>query len=220
MVPVVGCVPLAAAVDSQMGTVSVGVSDALGGLGCGSQPGQVARLVVTRPDTDVAQPTGLVQPSGELSCNAVTLFAGLAAGQAYQFEISAFEAGASNARWGTDCSARAVPGETVAATCQPLHELASLAIDLGPWFSGAGMTCEALTVTELEVTVFAPDQALHRTYSSPTCETPLVFDALAPGVYEILINATTALGTGPTGRCEANVAPGAQTVAACDPVGP
>jgi hypothetical protein len=212
LAPVVGCIPLTVSASSAETVVAVEPASALGGLSCGSSAGQIARFVV------VPEAAGLAEQTAT-SCDAELSYPGLEPGQGYTFDLFAYEAGATAARWGTTCVAYTEAGVTVVATCDALTDRGALVVDLAAWLASAQAVCSADGVTEVTVSVFTPDGVVVEPSRVPDCASPLTFEALVPGAYPIEVSATTAAGAGLAGHCDAVVTPGTTTVATCDPVG-
>jgi hypothetical protein len=95
--------------------VTVSLADALGDLGCGTDPGAVDRFEVTLNGSDDAPLAA--------SCGDQVTLDGLIAETTYTFTVTAFEANGTTAAWQTTCFRTAEPGAIVPAYCDPLVEV-------------------------------------------------------------------------------------------------
>ncbi|MEB2314362.1 MAG: hypothetical protein OZ921_19555 [Sorangiineae bacterium] len=176
-------------------------------LECGDAPGAVA--------TFSAHDTRGSAPDQQTTCGASLLFDGLTPNERYRFRVEAFEDGAGAARWATSCSAQALAGATVTATCDPLTDRGGVTVDIPALLGRLGVACADLSSVTTLVQGAEPRTALQL---PPDCEAPVVFDRLAAGTYQLGVRATLAGGApGPSASCTAIVAPAATTTASCLP---
>jgi len=128
-VEVGGCAPLSGTIDPSLTGVRVDLTAFLGGLSCGEEPGQVLDYSVELlPDGNAVGGAGGIggSDSGEAertACAIPFVLRGLDAQQWLEFEVLAYEPGASSPTWSTTCTARTELGVVRDASCGNLRAL-------------------------------------------------------------------------------------------------
>lgn len=108
------CLPLTLHGPPSDTLVSVRLDQARRELECGDESGELAEFTV--------ELTGATTDPLSADCTGTVEFGGLEAGQDYEFNVLAFEAGADEPRWQTTCRAMAWSGTVTPASCDPLSE--------------------------------------------------------------------------------------------------
>lgn len=186
-----GCEPLPA--PTGPGRVVIRAEALQGGLSCGKNPGQVARFEVLRDG----------EAPRVVDCGAEVRFEELTPSTSFEARVFAFESGGSGPRWGSRCTARVAPGQTLAANCAPPSERGALKIP------GATLCEGAATYRATVVGVETPIQGA-------VCPADLAVSGLPAGLVDVVIerkdSAGTVLGAA---LCSGKVQPGQQVAATC-----
>ncbi|MCB9577236.1 MAG: hypothetical protein H6717_09455 [Polyangiaceae bacterium] len=78
-------------------------------------------------------------------CGDSATFSDLTPDQSYDFEVFAFESGASSPRWGTTCFRKAQAGATLDAGCDPLTEDSSIRVPSSVVSATLGISCSDIS---------------------------------------------------------------------------
>jgi hypothetical protein len=196
-----GCQELASTGDTPT-AIQVGISNSLGDLACGTDPGAVehfdAHLLGAAPATQSA------------GCGDVATFADLEPGQGYHFEVFAFESGEPSPRWGTTCFRTAETGATVAAACDPLTDGSSIEVSADV-VAILGQACGE--ISEITGSLDGTEK------KTVPCGAAIRFDGLLPAAHDVTITTRKNDGTaGPIALCSATTMPGVVRVATCNAV--
>lgn len=208
IVPARDCEVLSPQPDADaLGELRVDTAKLLGDLSCGSEPGQVERLVVELELDDYTGGTQL-----EVPCGDAAVYAAVPPGRLLSLYVSAFEADLTQAFAGAECHALAKPGTSVNATCPALSQVGTLRVDLPAALEALGLECDLSSVTDVRVSVADEERSLR----PPDCLQP--FDhGFAAGEGSITVTATPASGEPQALICANVVEPGRVVVADCSP---
>jgi hypothetical protein len=170
-------------------------------LQCGNEAGMLSSFAVYR-DGELL---------GEAGC-ADTLSFDAVADEVFELEVLAYTDSDAPAL-GTVCRARALPGATIAASCDPLSAQGGLEIPLASAVAALGASC-ADPLRNLSITL--DDEAMSSlTLTTVSCAGSLRFDNLAPGDVQVSFAAQRGDET-LTGVCSATVEPGLVARPTCD----
>lgn len=178
--------------------VTLDLSTVRGDLACGTDPNEIARLhVIPGPD--------------DAACDAVVEF-DAEPDRLYHYRVEAFEAGASSARWATNCRVRTQPGVVLPASCDPLSERGALQIDVDELLAGAGHTCAPDDVVSYRAALLGTGLVA----APATCASDAEFHALAPAFYQAVAEAFDAGGNRVFAAfCEGSIEPASTTKMTC-----
>jgi hypothetical protein len=187
---------------SEFGATRIDTRQVLGRLACGDEAGEVARVE--------ARLDGATE---SVDCGESIVFSDLSTESAKRVELFAFEAKASEPRWGASCTATPIAGVTAPADCTTLTDRGGVEIDLPALLEGASLSCRDVS----EVRIVSPDDTVERV-TPPGCSRVFRVGDLPPGEVTILVEVTLADGSaGEISVCSATVAPGLVSSAVCQP---
>jgi hypothetical protein len=193
-------------------SLTIKLSSLLGELRCGGRPGEVDHFEVSLARTG-AEPEVQSVPC---AADARATFDELAAGETLSASVTAFSADAESAFAGASCSARTLPAANVDATCTALNQTGTLRVDLPAALSLLELSCDARSLTRLEIRV--PGDDAPQIITPPACLQP--FDrGFGPGAAALTVTAmsgtTAPLTELGSVTCHAEVTPGALVSASC-----
>lgn len=188
--------------------VSLDPSNALFGLSCGDEAGQITRFRATPLDASL--------PTRDASCGETLVF-DVEAGRFHAFDLSAFEAGHDEARYSARCIAESQAGMTLPAKCTPLSSKGTIRLHVGELLEHHGLACSADGIESYNVVL--GDRVI---VAGASCRTDAVLGPLAPGEYEPIVVALARsdgkLESKLTTRCPAvEVSPGRSIETNCLP---
>jgi hypothetical protein len=185
----------------------IDVSQLLGDLQCGDEPGQVARLNVS---LDVGEDAAREL---EIPCDGATdaIFSDVPARKTVSAYVAAFGAD-DNQLAGAKCEALTLPSASVTASCARLSQLGTLRVELPEALAAVGLTCNAATLSDVLVDVPGEDRA--RSFPPPDCLQPFDhgFGVGAAAVTVTVLNVDQELATL---TCGGEIIPGSLVVANC-----
>lgn len=179
----------------------------LGELECGSEPGQVDRLVASLSLDDETREL-------EVPCAAAgeAVFTDVPARQSVSAFVSAFSADSTTPFAGASCQAFTIAGASIAASCTKLSQVGTLRVDLATALEELGLSCDA-SISELSIDV--PGEERPRRVVPPDCRQPWDLGASA-GPAAVTVTVRSGEQELATLTCGAEVTPGSVTVAICE----
>jgi hypothetical protein len=184
-VPLAGCT-LEVAAPPAGTAVLVDPSTTLGGLACGTKPGNVERFDIL--------PEGLPSVLG-IACDAAakptcpgpTCYESLEGGKLYRFRVIGHGAGADAQTWAASCSALAKEGLTVPAVCDPLSASGAVAIEIAPL-----LALKPTTKCEPGAMPGAMDTIVSYQACDPSCDAPNVSTPVLSCTEDVLLQPLSA----------------------------
>ena len=202
------CEPLEDASPRTETLVRVSVDGALDGLECGDGEGAVERFEVvgsSGASESAACGETLEFDAADITSSTVTL------------ALHAFEAGASDPKWGTTCTAPVLRGVTTTAACLPLVGDGVLEVDPSEALAALGLTCDESAFVELTIELPDAEGNPDPRYVVPAnCDRPVQFAERPAGA-----GTARAIALLPDGsqtdeaQCTATVIPGDTVRATC-----
>jgi hypothetical protein len=192
-------------------TILVDATGAVDDLGCTSEGGLVDSIAI-EPIAVASE----VLPTIELSCGDVPARyrASIEPGTTYEFRLEANGALDPDADapkfWAARCSATAVWGVEVPATCDPFTDRGVVAVATDELLASEGLACGD-AVDALRVRVVGVSS------STLACDGRVEVRALEAGPVELEVEALTMGSVARAWTCEATVTPADTSVAACTP---
>jgi hypothetical protein len=184
--------------------VQVDISDALGQTACGAEAGFLDSFSVRRDGVIV----------GSAACGEQVVLEDLVPQEFVSLDVLGYEAGATAPRFGTSCTATALSGVTLQATCEPLSETGTLAIDVDAALDAMGTRCDSdLASLVLDLGGGVTKQL---TLGPNDCRGTAHFFDLVPGDYTVTITAQLKQGEPLGAECSASVEPGLASEALCE----
>jgi hypothetical protein len=210
------CTPFAPADPEGPAGVRVRLAALLGGLSCGTKPGEVDHFTVSLTSAkDSAEPQTVACDSA-----AEALFSGLTPQQQLSAYVAAFSADGTSVLAGATCEALTLPDASVDATCSQLSKLGTLRVDLKSALGQLALGCSTADVSV--VTVKVPDETKPQSFPPPDCLQPFEHGFPA-GTAVVQVTALRQEQGQLVERgslvCHADVAPGRLVVAQCEPNG-
>ena len=197
-----GCGKLVAGSDTPT-AIRVGIGTALGDLTCGTDAGMVEHFDAHR--------LGAAPATQSAGCGDSATFSDLTPDQSYDFEVFAFESGASSPRWGTTCFRKAQAGATLDAGCDPLTEDSSIRVPSSVVSATLGISCS--DISEVTGLLDGSDK------KTLPCGGDLRFDGLAAAAHDVTVTTRKTDGSpGPIALCSATTMPGVVRDASCTAV--
>ncbi len=187
------------------GSVRIALGPLLGGLACGSEPGQVDHF-------SVRLATGEELASVACAADAEAVFASLAPRSRVSASVSAFGADGTPAFAGATCDALTLPAASVDAECTKLSQVGTLRIDLKSALAQLNLACDVHKLST--VTVDIPFDQVSRSFAPPDCLQPFEH-GFAPGDASATLTAREPSGKQSSLTCGAKVQPGQLALAEC-----
>lgn len=208
-----GCNPLVDAQPSDLRSVSVSLTQALGSVSCGSTDDAIERFEVQTPSGETL----------EAACDATLTLEDVSG--TLVLPVLAYAAGADDPRYGTTCTATALNGTTVNASCLPLTDQGALRVIPSDALQALGLACDAiasLTLSRLEPSPDDPELDVVtevRRLSAAECERSVSFSGLFRGTTaRVAVDAILLDGSVPgPALCSASVVPSQTVLADCAP---
>jgi hypothetical protein len=185
------------------------VPQLLGALKCGTEAGQVERFSVSldgEPEPRVV----------DFPCDADNdiVLGDLPGKMSVKAFVSAFSAGSTEPLAGAACQGVTFQSSSATAMCGVLDQMGTLRVDFGQALAAAGLSCDASSVSDVQVQV--PGEAKARRFPPPDCLQP--FDqGFVAGAAAVTVTVVDAEGTASSLTCGGEVVPGSLVVAACEP---
>lgn len=208
-----GCNPLLDAQPSDLRNVSVSLTEALGSISCGATDDTVERFEVQTPSGETL----------EAACGEAVTLEDVSG--TLVLPVLAYAAGADEPSYGTTCTATALNGTTVNASCLPLTDQGGLRVTPSEALHELGLTCDevaSLTLSRLEPNPDDPEVDVAtdvRRLSAAECERSVSFSGLFRGTTaRIAVEALLLDGSVPgPALCSARVVPSQTVLADCAP---
>lgn len=214
IVPMRDCDPLSGQPEpGAPGDLRVDTTRLLSELSCGSEPGQVERLVV---ELELDDETYMDARTLEVPCGEAVTFGALPSGELIPLYVQAFEAESVAPLAGAACQAIAKPGTTVTAQCATLSQSGTLRVDLPSQLAALGLGCDG-SINDLRVEVEVDGEVEEQQVLPPECLQP--FDhGFAAGDASVTLTVTPADGEPQALLCASSVVPGRVVIAECAPI--
>lgn len=153
--------------------ISLDLSNALFGLRCGDEAGQVSRYRVEPLDPSLSE--------HESAC-AEPLVYDVEPGRVHAFDLSAFEANETEPRWRARCQATSQEGMTLPARCAPLSSEGTIRLRVGELLAHHGLACSPDEIESYDVIL--GDRVV---VTGASCHQDAIVGPLSPGSYEPVV---------------------------------